>query len=269
MTMENNMEFLNLDTIKVSDILQKFLKEEVSKAGFEKVIFGLSGGVDSSVVAYLCVRTFPKENISALIMPYRTSNPVNMQHAEMVAKDLDIHYETREISPMVDEFFKNDPDASDVRRGNRMARERMCLLYDYSAKLNSLVIGTSNKTEILLGYGTIFGDLACAINPLGEMYKTQIWQIAEYLGVSKEIINKPPSADLWTGQTDEGEIGYTYKHMDELFYYMIEQQYSNEQLIEKGFSEEMITKIKKMMKASAFKGKPPVIAKLPKLIEMS
>lgn len=256
------MNKLSIDAKFVSEVLQRFLKEEVTKTGFEKVILGLSGGVDSSVVAYLCARAFPQKNVTVLIMPYRTSNPENMQHAELVAKTLKINYEICDISPMVDAFYKNDSKADMVRRGNRMARERMCFLYDYSAKQKSLVIGTSNKTELLLGYGTIFGDLASAINPIGDLYKSQIWELAEYLGVPENIIKKPPSADLWTGQTDEGEIGYTYEQIDELLHYMIDHRYSDDMLLDKGFAKEMITKIKKMIQISQFKRRPPVIAKL-------
>ncbi|MCK5033432.1 MAG: NAD+ synthase [Calditrichia bacterium] len=256
------MNLLNIDSKFVSDVLQRFLKEEVTKTGFEKVILGLSGGVDSTVVAYLCALAFPAEAVTALIMPYRTSNPKNMEHAELVAKKLKIKYEICDISPMVDGFFKDDPDADMLRRGNRMARERMCFLYDYSAKQKSMVIGTSNKTELLLGYGTIFGDLASAINPIGDLYKSQIWELAEYLGVPKEIIKKPPSADLWVGQTDEDEIGYSYEQIDELLHYMIDHRYSNDMLLDQNFAKEMINKIQKMIQSSQFKRRPPIIAKL-------
>lgn len=256
------MNLLNIDAKFVSEVLQRFLKDEVTKTGFTKVILGLSGGVDSAVVAYLCALAFPPKDVTALIMPYRTSSPENMQHAELVAKQLKIKYEICDISPMVDNFFKNDPGADMVRRGNRMARERMCFLYDYSSKQKSLVIGTSNKTELLLGYGTIFGDLASAINPIGDLYKSQIWELAEYLGVPKEIVKKPPSADLWIGQTDEDEIGYSYQQIDELLHYMIDYRYSNDMLLDKGFKKEMINKIQKMIQTSQFKRRPPVIAKL-------
>jgi len=256
------MNLLNIDAKFVSDVLARFLKAEVTKTGFEKVILGLSGGVDSAVVSYLCALAFPKESVTALIMPYRTSNPENMEHAELVAKQLKINCEICDISSMVDAFFENDTEADMLRRGNRMARERMCFLYDYSSKQKSLVIGTSNKTELLLGYGTIFGDLASAINPIGDLYKSQIWELAEHLGVPKEIIQKPPSADLWVGQTDEEEIGYTYEQIDELLHYMIDHRYSNDMLLDQGFANEMITKIQRMIQTSQFKRRPPVIAKL-------
>lgn len=256
------MELLKINTQLVSEILQQFLKEEVRKAGFSRVVLGLSGGIDSSVVAFLCARAFPPGDVTALIMPYRTSNPVNIQHAEMLANQLRIHHEQIDISEMVDAFFAKEADADHIRRGNKMARERMCVLYDYSTRMNAMVVGTSNKTELMLGYGTIFGDLASAINPIGDLYKSHIWQLAEDLGVPREIIKKKPSADLWLGQTDEEEIGYSYAEIDRLLYYLVDLRYSEEMLLEMNFTKQMVQDIQKRIQRSQFKRRPPVIAKL-------
>jgi len=256
------MSYLKIDPQLVSKILQEFLYNETTKAGFKKVVLGLSGGIDSAVVAYLCANTFSPNYVTALIMPYRTSNPENMKHAKIIVKNLKISSETHDISEMVDAFYKFDPKADMVRQGNRMARERMCFLYDFSSKHRALVIGTSNKTELMLGYGTIFGDLASAINLIGDLYKTQIWQLAEYLGIPKEIIEKPPSADLWSGQTDEEEIGYSYDKIDALLHHLIDLRYSTEMLLDLGFSAEMVKDIQHKIQLYQFKRRPPVIAKL-------
>jgi len=257
-----NEELLNINPQAVSDLLIHFLYEEIHKVGLARAVLGLSGGVDSSVVAVLAAQALGAENVTGLIMPYRLSNPESRAHAELLAQKIGINTEVRDISPMVDAFFKDEPDASPLRRGNKMARERMCLLYDYSAKHHALVVGTSNKTELLLGYGTIFGDLASAINPIGDLYKTQIWQLARYLKVPDVIINKPPSADLWVGQTDEQELGYTYHEIDRLMYYMVDLRYSNEMLLDLGYSQKTIDDIGRRIQRNQFKRRPPVIAKI-------
>jgi len=256
------MDFLKIDPQQVTQILEQFLAAEVHKCAFENVVLGLSGGLDSTVVAFLCARAFPAKQVHALILPYKTSNPENIKHAKLVAATLKINCHSYDISAMIDAFFGHDSQADVNRRGNRMARERMCFLYDYSYKNRALVIGTSNKTELLLGYGTIFGDLACAINPIGDLYKTQIRQLAEYLQVPREIIDKPPSADLWTGQTDEGEIGYSYAEIDQLLYFLVDKRYSVEMLQDLKFTVKMIKDIQGRLQKSQFKRRPPIIAKL-------
>lgn len=252
----------NINEKKTAEFLINFLKQEISGIGMSKAIIGLSGGVDSSLAATLLRKAVGKENVIGVIMPYKSSNPQSREHAELLANQLGIKYYVRDISPMVDAFFEDMPDADAVRRGNKMARERMCVLYDYSALYSAAVIGTSNKTEILMGYGTIFGDLASAINPLGDLYKTHIWQLAEYLEVPKAIIDKRPSADLWIGQTDEDELGYSYKEMDEFLYNMIDLHRSDDELVEMGYSMEMIRDIKNRIQRNRFKGRPPVIARI-------
>ena len=253
---------LKINTDWLKRILNVFLREEVHKIGMEKVVLGLSGGVDSAVVAALAQNAMGAENVHALIMPYRTSNPLSEAHAILLAKKLNIVYTVVDISEPVDAYFKNRPQASALRRGNRMARERMCTLYDYSAEHDALVLGTSNKTELLLGYGTIFGDLASAINPIGDLYKSQIWQMATSLDVPDEIVNKAPSADLWDGQNDEDELGYSYAKIDKLLYFLIDERYPDTFILEQGFEQSMIDDIRGRMQRSQFKRRPPVIAKL-------
>ncbi len=257
-----SVELLKINSKAVTDLLIHFLQEEIYKVGLSKAVLGLSGGVDSSVVGALLAKALGPENVTGLIMPYRLSNPESRQHAELLADTFGFPFEVRDISPMVDAFFADEPDADVVRKGNKMARERMCLLYDFSAKHRALVIGTSNKTELLLGYGTIFGDLASAINPIGDLYKTQIWDLARYLGVPEVIVNKPPSADLWVGQTDEKELGYTYHEIDQLLYYLVDLRYSNEMLLDLGYSQKTIDDISKRIQRNQFKRRPPVIAKI-------
>jgi NAD+ synthase len=246
----------------VCNALELFIREELNKIGVTKAIFGLSGGVDSAVVACLAQRALGSENVHALIMPYRLSNPESQEHAELQAKAINISYDVVDISEPVDAFFKTKKDADSLRKGNRMARERMCHLYDYSSASGALVLGTSNKTELLVGYGTIFGDLASAVNPIGDLYKSQIWDLARYLNVPEEIINKAPSADLWEGQTDEEELGYSYAHLDKLLFYLVDERYPDAFILENGYDQATIDDIKKRIQRSQFKRRPPIIAKL-------
>jgi len=226
---------LNCDILR--RVLAGFIVNEVRKAGFSRVVVGLSGGVDSSLSAFLGAEALGAENVWALLMPYRTSSPESQEHAELVVKQLGIQSDVIEITPMVDAYFERFPEADQVRRGNKMARERMTILFDHSAKLKALVLGTSNKTELLLGYGTLYGDMASAINPLGDLYKTQVRQLARHMGVPEVIVQKKPSADLWAGQTDEAELGFSYREVDELLYLMVDLRYSREELTAAGAIE--------------------------------
>lgn len=245
---------------KIKENLIFFLKDEVSKAGLNKVTVGLSGGLDSAVVAILCQETF-KENLNCVLMPSQFSSQSSIDDAIELCEKFDIKYEIISIEPMVSGFIKN-MNEDRLRIGNFSARMRMAVLYDVSSREKSLVVGTSNKSEILLGYGTIFGDTACAINPIGEIYKSDEFEFAKILGVTDAILNKAPSADLWEGQSDEAELGYTYKQMDDLLKLMIDENKSKEELIKLGFEEEFIDKITYRVKANAFKGKLPTIAKI-------
>jgi NAD+ synthase len=253
---------LRLNYKKVRDHLVAFIRHEVQGAGFEKAVLGLSGGVDSSLCAYLAAEALENGNVYAINMPYRDSSPDGIRHARQVAGHLRINFISVEITPMIDSYFNSFPDADPIRRGNKMARERMSILYDHSARYHALVLGSSNKTEILLGYGTIYGDMACAINPLGNLYKTQVWELAREVGVPKEIIEKAPSADLWQGQTDEGELGFQYGQVDRLLNLMFDNKLNKEDLIRKGFGEEFIERVEMRIRSSEYKRRMPVIARI-------
>jgi NAD+ synthase len=253
---------LSLNTDIVQKLLVEFIRDETHNAGFRKGIVGLSGGIDSTVVAYLAVKALGRENVLGILMPYKASSAQSREDAELVARAIGIRTEVVEITPMVDAYLARANGVDNVRAGNVMARQRMIVLYDLSSRERALVIGTSNKTEIFLGYGTLFGDLACAINPLGDLYKTQVWQLATALGVPQYLIDKQPSADLWEGQTDEGEFGFTYKRADHLLYFMIDERRSMSELKEMGFDPQLIERVKTMVMKNQFKRRPPLIAKV-------
>lgn len=260
----NAREGLLLDLKLTEEMLVNFLREEVHKVGFKKVILGLSGGIDSALVAFLAAKAFGAENVYTVMMPYKTSSKESLLHAELVVKALGVNTKKIEITDMVEPYFKNNDDMTGLRRGNMMARTRMNILFDNSAKEGALVLGTSNKTEILLGYSTQFGDSAAAINPIGDLYKEQIWALSEYMGVPKEIINKKPSADLWEGQTDEQELGFSYKIADEILYYLVEEGLEVSEIINLGYKEEIVNAVVRKIKITQYKRKLPVIANISK-----
>lgn len=252
---------VNQDLVKV---LVNFIQQETTRFGLKKVVLGLSGGIDSTVAAYLAALALGPKNVLGVMMPYKTSSASSVSDALAVVKDIKIKSMLINLTGAVDALAENDTDMtkSKVRFGNIMARMRMICLYDQSNEKKALVLGTGNKTEILLGYSTLYGDSASAINPLGDLYKTQVWQLAELLGCPKQIIKKKPSADLWTGQTDEGELGFTYREADELLYYMVDQRYSDDELIDIGFKPAFIKTIRTKIRFNQFKRVPPIIAKV-------
>lgn len=256
------MNKLDLNLKEVHNELVEFLRENFKKAGFSKAVLGLSGGIDSALVAYLLRDALGKENVLAIMMPYKSSNPDSLNHAKLVVEDLKINSKTIEITDMIDAYFKNEKEATSLRMGNKMARERMSILFDYSSKENVLVVGTSNKTEIYLGYSTQFGDSACALNPIGDLYKTNIWDLSRYLKVPNELIEKKPSADLWEGQTDEQEMGLTYKEADQVLYRMLEENKTVEEVLAEGFNKDLVDNIVRRMNRSEYKRRMPLIAKI-------
>ena len=240
--------------------LMSFLKEEVLKTGLKKITLGLSGGLDSAVVAVLCKEVFD-DNLNCVLMPSQFSSKASIDDAVELCKKFDIKYEIVSIEPMLSAYLKNMQESS-LRIGNFSARLRMSVLYDISARENSLVVGTSNKSELLLGYGTIFGDLACALNPIGNIYKSDLFEFAKYLGVNDSIVNKAPSADFFEGQSDEADLGYSYAKIDSLLKKMIDENRSKDELLALGFEDEFIEDIKKRVKINEFKRKLPIIAKI-------
>jgi NAD+ synthase len=239
-----------------------FIRREVTRTGLEQVVLGLSGGIDSAVSGALAARALGPDKVLGVMMPYRTSSPESLADAVAVAESCGVETETVEITAQVDAYFERFPDASNLRRGNKMARERMTILYDYSAWRSALVLGTSNKTELLLGYGTLFGDMASAVNPIGDLYKVQVWGLAEHLGLPGAVVTKAPSADLWAGQTDEQELGFGYHEVDALLHRMIDERCVDATLIDMGFDAEFVSRVRGMIRSSQFKRRMPVIAKI-------
>ncbi len=246
----------------VVQILTHFIKEELHKFGIQKAVLGLSGGIDSAVVAALCARALGPAQVLAIKMPYKNSSKESVEHADLLVKQLKIRALEISITEQVEAYFAKRPELSALQKGNKMARERMSILYDFSVPESALVIGTSNKTELLLGYGTQFGDMASAINPIGDLYKTQIFALAKFLNIPEALIHKAPSADLWEGQTDEQELGETYEKLDQFLYYLVDERYSDESLLKLGFENGFIQKIKMRVVRNQYKRRPPVIAKL-------
>jgi NAD+ synthase len=253
---------LAIDTDIARRVIGQFIRGQLRQAGFERAVLGLSGGIDSALVAYLTAEAIGADKLLCVLMPYRTSSPASRADAEEVVQRLGTASELVDISPMVDAFFANEPEAAAVRRGNFMARQRMAVLYDRSATWGGLVVGTGNKTESLIGYTTLFGDSACAFNPIGDLYKSQVRQIAAAMGVPEQIITKAPSADLWPGQTDETEADFSYPVLDRLLFWRIDKRRSIDEMVQLGFDRALVERVDRMVATSEFKRQVPPIAKL-------
>jgi NAD+ synthase len=253
---------LSIDLAATTRILEGFLKTEVERTGLRRVVLGLSGGIDSALAAYLAVRAFGPSGVVGVLMPYRTSDPSSVRDAESVVGGLGIVAERFEISELVDVFAAKAGKIGPRRLGNVMARVRMLVLYDRSVEHDALVLGTSNKTELLLGYGTIHGDLASALNPLGDLYKTQVRELARALGVPKPILTKSPSADLWPDQTDEKDLGVSYDELDRILSLLVDARVSAGTVVAKGFSKKTVLRVQRLIVRSQFKRRMPLIAKV-------
>ena len=263
---------LAIDTAVARRVIAGFIRGQLRQAGFERAVVGLSGGIDSALVAHLTAEAIGAERLLCVLMPYRTSSPDSRADAEAVVRGLGCASTLVDISPMVDGYFgtpegrgallTGGPEATPLRRGNFMARVRMAVLYDHSADWAGLVVGTGNKTETLIGYTTVYGDAACALNPIGDLYKSQVRQVATAVGVPEAIIRKAPSADLWPGQTDEDEGGFSYPVIDRILFWMIDRRRGPEELATMGFDPTVVERVARMVAASEFKRQVPPIAKL-------
>ncbi len=263
---------LAIDTDVARRIIAGFIRGQLRQAGFERCVLGLSGGIDSALVAYLVAEAIGADQLLCVLMPYRTSSPASRADAEAVVAAIGCPSELVEITAMVDGYFGRDGavgaggkealEASPVRRGNLMARMRMSILYDKSVTFGGLVVGTGNKTESLIGYTTLFGDSACAFNPIGDLYKSQVRQMAAAIGVPRQIIAKAPSADLWPDQTDEGEGGFSYPLLDRLLYWRIDRRRATDELVGMGFDRALVERVERLVATSEFKRQVPPVAKL-------
>jgi NAD+ synthase len=253
---------LRIDGALVEHILTTFLREEIGSAGLNRAVVGLSGGIDSAISVALAARALGPDNVLSIAMPYKSSSPDSLADAQEVADSLGIRFEVVDITRQIDAYFEACPDANRMRRGNKMARERMTVLYDRSAEFGALVIGTSNKTELLLGYGTLHGDMASALNPIGDLYKTQVFMLAEHLELPRSVIDKPPSADLWSGQTDEEELGFAYDEVDAVLTDLVERRLNNSEMARAGHDPEFVDQIRHLIARNQFKRRMPIIAKL-------
>jgi NAD+ synthase len=253
---------LAIDTDIARRVIAEFIRGQLRQAGFERTVLGLSGGIDSALVAHLVAEAIGPEQLLCVLMPYRTSSPASRTDAEEVVRRLGCTSEIVDITPMVDGFYGPDTDASALRRGNFMARMRMSVLYDRSVTWNGLVVGTGNKTESLIGYTTVFGDSACAFNPIGDLYKSQVRQMAAAMDVSDAIIAKAPSADLWPDQTDEIEGGFSYPQLDRLLFWRIDKRRSIDEVVALGFDRTLVERVDRMVAGAEFKRQVPPIAKL-------
>lgn len=255
---------LAIETGVARRLIVDFIRAQLRQAGFERLVLGLSGGIDSALVAYLAAEAIGPEQLLCILMPYRTSSRDSVTDAETVVADLGCPSELVDVSPMVDAWFEQpaNQDASALRRGNLMARTRMMVLYDRSVTWRGLVIGTGNKTETLIGYTTIFGDSACALAPIADLYKTQVRQLSLAVGVPETIVRKAPSADLWPGQTDESEVGFSYALIDRILFRLIDRRRTIDEVVAEGFERAMVERVDRMVAGAEFKRQMPPIAKV-------
>ena len=255
-----NEPSLRIDPALTARWLEAFLRDEmVERRGLGRAVIGLSGGIDSALVAYLCARALGPKNVYAIRMPYKSSSASSLSDAQRVVDALGINCETIEITGAVDGYLAHAPDADARRKGNVMARMRMVVLFDQSARYNALPVGTGNKTERLMGYFTWHADDTPPVNPIGDLFKTQVWELARHLGVPVEIIDKPPSADLEANQTDESDLGVTYAHADRILN-LILLGYKDEAIVLRGFEPAEVKLVRRRVDGTHWKRHLPTTA---------
>lgn len=253
---------LSIDCELVTSVLKGFIHNEIFRTGFRRAVVGLSGGIDSSVVTFLASQALGPDNVLAVTMPHKSSSAATRNDSLSIIKLLAVQTANVPITDQIDAYFRMFPDASQLRLANKCARERMTILYDQSAWFNGLVLGTSNKSELLLGYGTQFGDMASAINPIGDLYKTQLYVLGKFLGVPQAVLEKAPTGDLWVGQTDEGELGFSYVDVDRLLYLLVDRRWQVAELIEEGFEPSFVERVMQRVRRNHYKRRLPIIAKI-------
>jgi len=253
---------LDIDAELARRILTDFLRTEIGRTGFSRGVIAVSGGLDSALACFLAAEALGKEQVLALRLPYRTSTPDSLDDAETVIRATGVRSLTLPITDAADALLRDVPETDPIRRGNILARLRMIVAYDQSADFGGLVIGTGNKTEVLLGYTTLFGDSASALNPLGDLYKTQVRQLARHIGVPPAILAKAPSAGLWPGQTDEGELGFTYTDVDRLLFLLVDERLTPDECVAAGFDRSFVDRVLERMRRNQYKRMQPPIAKL-------
>ena len=265
MTLPEEAPLPEIDAPQATEVITGFIASQLQQTGFTRLVVGLSGGVDSSTTAFLAARAVGADNVLGVRMPYRTSAPDAEADAQRVVDALGCQTERVDITAMADPMLGmilGTEDETRVRRGNVMARLRMVVLYDRSAAFDALVIGTSNKTEALLGYGTLYGDMAAALQPIGDLYKSQLRAVADCLGVPQQILDKPPSADLWPGQTDEGELGASYDDLDRILYALVDRRWSVDRCVRAGLEAGLVQRVASIVARMEYKRQLPPVAKV-------
>jgi len=250
---------LDINPESVAEELTRFIASHVDRARATGGVLGLSGGLDSAVVAALAVRALGSDRVWTFILPYRTSSAESVADARLVAERLGLSPVVMDITPQIDAYFDTVGEQTPLRVGNKAARERMSILYDQAKARGGLVLGTGNRTERLLGYCTLWGDMACDLAPIGGLYKAQVRQLASFLGVPDRILGKAPTADLWPGQTDEEELGLSYEQADVLLHLLVDRRLPQREVAALGYDLEVVRKVRRLLRTTAYKRRlPPV-----------